>query len=35
MAERVRFVGGELKVLSELSVGTRLNRRVALELAGS
>ena len=34
MAE-VRFVGGKLKVLSELLVRTRLNVRVPFELAGS
>ncbi|GMR23583.1 MAG: hypothetical protein BMS9Abin37_2025 [Acidobacteriota bacterium] len=31
MEERVRFVGGELEVRSELSVGTRLSVRIPLE----
>ena len=35
MEERVRFVGGELEVRSELSVGTRLSVRIPLELEGS
>ena len=35
MEERVRFVGGELEVRSELSVGTRLSVRISLELEGS
>ena len=35
MEERVRFVGRELEVRSELSVGTRLSVRIPLELEGS
>lgn len=35
MEERVRFVGGELEVSSELSVGTRVSVRIPLEPEGS